>query len=55
MNKPVSSIPKEKLDLILYGTGDEEVTVKLNGRNDRQSTFRTSFEGCDTQPGTPLP
>jgi excinuclease ABC subunit A len=45
MNKPVSSIPKEKLDLILYGTGDEEVTVKLNGRNDRQSTFRTSFEG----------
>jgi excinuclease ABC subunit A len=45
MDKPVSSIPKEKLDLILYGTGDEEVTVKLNGRNDRQSTFRTSFEG----------
>jgi excinuclease ABC subunit A len=45
MNKPVSSIPKEKLDLILYGTGEEEVTVKLNGRNDRQSTFRTSFEG----------
>jgi excinuclease ABC subunit A len=45
MDKPVSSIPKEKLDLILYGTGDEEVTVKLNGRNERQSTFRTSFEG----------
>jgi excinuclease ABC subunit A len=45
MDKPVSSIPKEKLDLVLYGTGDEEVTVKLNGRNERQSTFRTSFEG----------
>jgi excinuclease ABC subunit A len=45
MNKPVSAIPQEKLDLILYGTGDEEVTVKLNGRNERQSTFRTTFEG----------
>jgi excinuclease ABC subunit A len=45
MNKPVSTLPKEKLELILYGTGDQEVTVKLNGRNDRQSTFRTTFEG----------
>jgi excinuclease ABC subunit A len=45
MDKPVSSIPKEKLDLLLYGTGEEEVTVKLNGRNDRQTAFRTTFEG----------
>ncbi|MEN4098402.1 MAG: excinuclease ABC subunit UvrA [Anaerolineaceae bacterium] len=45
MDKPVSSIPKEKLDLILYGTGDEEISVTLNGRNDRQSTFKTTFEG----------
>ncbi len=45
LDAPVSELSKEKLDLILYGTGEEEVTVRLNGRNERQSSFRTTFEG----------
>ncbi|HVN55819.1 MAG TPA: excinuclease ABC subunit UvrA [Anaerolineaceae bacterium] len=45
LNAPVRDIPKEKLDKILYGTGGEEILVHINGRNDRQSSFRTTFEG----------
>ncbi|NMC81129.1 MAG: excinuclease ABC subunit UvrA [Chloroflexi bacterium] len=45
LSAPVSSLSKEKLDLILYGTGSEEVTVKINGRNARTSSFVTTFEG----------
>lgn len=45
LTAPVSSIPKEKLDKILYGTKSQEITVTLSGRNERQSTFTTTFEG----------
>ncbi len=45
LEAPVSSLPKEKLDLILYGTQGQEVSVSLRGRNDRQSSFQTAFEG----------
>lgn len=45
LDAPVSSLPKEKLDRILYGTGSEQITVKINGRNDRTSSFVTTFEG----------
>jgi excinuclease ABC subunit A len=33
------------LNLILYGTGKQEVTMSMVGRNDRKTTFETSFEG----------
>lgn len=43
---PVSQIPDEKLQLILYGTGKQEIVMNMVGRNnDRQTTFETSFEG----------
>jgi excinuclease ABC subunit A len=45
LDAPVRTIPKDKLDVILYGTGKEEITIHLQGRNDRQSTFSTAFEG----------
>jgi excinuclease ABC subunit A len=45
LNAPVSSLPKEKLDIVLYGTGDHEVTVHFNGRKERRSSFKTAFEG----------
>ncbi len=45
LDTPVSDLPKEKLDIILRGTGEEEVTVRLDGKNERQSSFRTTFEG----------
>ncbi len=45
LDAPVSSLPPESVNKILYGTGSEELAVQLNGRNDRQSTYTTTFEG----------
>ena len=45
LDAPVKDIPKEKLDVVLYGTGEEEIQVNFYSRNDRRSSIRTSFEG----------
>ncbi|WP_322806835.1 excinuclease ABC subunit UvrA [Thermanaerothrix sp.] len=45
LDAPVSSIPEEKLNKILYGTGREEVQIHLHGRNDRQASYVAAFEG----------
>jgi excinuclease ABC subunit A len=45
LNAPVRTISAEKIEMILYGTGNNQVSVQLLGRNDRQSTFQTAFEG----------
>src|SRR3970040_3256 len=45
MEAPVAELPKQKLDLILYGTDDDQVPVRYNSRERRQATFRTAFEG----------
>ena len=55
LNAPVSNIPPEKLNLILYGTNGEEVTVRMEGRNGRESTFNTAFEGVIPNLDAPLP
>ena len=44
LNAPVRTIPKDKLEKIIYGTQGQEVTVHFQGK-DRQSTFQTAFEG----------
>ncbi|HEX7567208.1 MAG TPA: excinuclease ABC subunit UvrA [Anaerolineaceae bacterium] len=44
LDAPVRTLPKEKLDLVLYGTGGQEVTVQIKGR-ERASTFKAAFEG----------
>ncbi len=45
LEAPVKNLSKQKLNVILYGTGDEEVKVNFYGRNDRRSSIKTSFEG----------
>jgi excinuclease ABC subunit A len=45
LDAPVSSLSKDKLDLILYGTGGREVSLKLQGRKERQTSYQTAFEG----------
>ncbi len=45
LSAPVESIPKEKLDIVLYGTRGKEVTVHYRNRDGRKATFRTPFEG----------
>lgn len=44
MDAPLRSIPPEKMKLILYGTGSQEVQVHIQGR-ERESTFSAAFEG----------
>jgi excinuclease ABC subunit A len=45
LDAPVRSLSKEQLDLILYGTHGQEVTVHYENRDGRKATFRTPFEG----------
>ncbi len=45
LDAPVSSIPKDKLDIILYGTNGQKVTVHYRNKNGREATFDTTFEG----------
>jgi len=45
MDAPVKEISPEKLNLILYGTKGQEVTVHYRNKDGRQSTFRMAFEG----------
>jgi excinuclease ABC subunit A len=42
---PVAELAPGKIDLILYGTDGEQVPVHYSGRDGRQATFRTAFEG----------
>ena len=45
LDSPVSALSDEQLQKILYGTGDDEIMINLQGKNDRFSYYRTKFEG----------
>ncbi len=45
LDAPVSQLPPEKLNLILYGTGGAEVPVRYVSREGRTATYRTAYEG----------
>ncbi|HZD56502.1 MAG TPA: excinuclease ABC subunit UvrA, partial [Anaerolineales bacterium] len=45
LDAPVERIPKEKLEVILYGTNGRKVTVHYKNKNGRKATFDTTFEG----------
>ena len=45
LDAPVERIPKEKLEIILYGTNGRKVTVHYRNKNGRKATFDTTFEG----------
>ena len=45
LDAPAGSLPQEKLDKILYGTGSEQLSVVMEGRNERKTTMQLSFEG----------
>jgi len=45
LEAPVAELPQQHLDLILFGTNDEEIPVRYSSRDGRKSTFSTSFEG----------
>ena len=45
LNAPVRTLSQAKMDMVLYGTRGEEVTVHYQNRDGRRATFRTPFEG----------
>lgn len=45
LSAPVNNLPKEKLDVILYGTRGQEVTIHYKSAEGRQATFKAAFEG----------
>lgn len=45
LDAPVNTISLENINRILYGTGNEQLTITMDGRNDRKTTFQTNFEG----------
>jgi excinuclease ABC subunit A len=45
LDASVNTLPQEKLDKILYGTGKEAILVTMEGRRERQTSFQASFEG----------
>jgi excinuclease ABC subunit A len=45
LNAPIKTLSRENLNRILYGTGSESINVTLEGRNERKTSFQTSFEG----------
>ena len=45
MSAPVHTLGKAKLDVILYGSGDEHIKVRYQNRNGDQRIYETAFEG----------
>ncbi len=45
LDAPVCTLEREELNRILYGTGSEQFTITMDGRNDRKTTFQANFEG----------
>lgn len=45
LDAPIRVIPQEQLDKILYGTRGEEIKVLMQGKNGRESSYTTAFEG----------
>ncbi len=45
LDAPVSQLPPEKLDLVLYGTRGAEVPMRYISREGRTATYKTAYEG----------
>ena len=45
LDAPVSSLKDEDLQKILYGTGEDEVRVQMQGKGGHEAKYKTAFEG----------
>ena len=45
LSAPISSLPKEKLNIFLYGTGEEQLEVSFKSNNGSEKSFKGPFEG----------
>ena len=46
MDAPIESLDEKQMDMILHGTGDQEVTVRYTRKSGRISTFQARYEGA---------
>jgi len=45
LDRPVRELSEAQIELLLYGTGDDRISVNYTGRDGRRAQFETSFEG----------
>jgi excinuclease ABC subunit A len=45
LDAPVKDLPEDKLNIILNGTGGQEVEMDLRSRDNRQTVLKTAWEG----------
>ncbi len=45
LDAPVGSLSEEKVNIVLFGTKGEAIDIKMEGRNERQTSFQAAFEG----------
>ena len=45
LDTPVSDLPEEKLNIILYGSNGKEVQMNFNNGSNRRTVMKTPFEG----------
>ncbi len=45
LDAAVSELTESDLDVVLYGTGGEEVSIKYQSRDGRTSTYKAAYEG----------
>ena len=48
LDKPVSELSKEQLDIVLYGTGDKQIQMVYQNANGNEYKFSRAFEGVIT-------
>ncbi len=45
LDAPVRALNPDQMDILLYGTRGQEITINYRNKDGRQATFRTTFEG----------
>ena len=48
LDAPVKDLPKEHLDIVLYGTGDKQIQMTYQNANGNEFRFTRAFEGVIT-------
>jgi excinuclease ABC subunit A len=48
LDKPISELTKDQIDIVLYGTGDRQVTMTYKNSNGNEFKFSRAFEGVIT-------
>ena len=45
LDKPVSELSEDQINVVLYGSGGKSLKMEMVGRNERVSTYQAPFEG----------